>query len=76
MKVISHVCRKNEHSGTSKQKKWLQYGYKIGGEGVSYNSDPLSLYRLAPVKKIGQWGFFDGVTAGTCKQFWDILPKK
>ena len=26
-----------------------------GGEGVSNNSDPLSLYRLAPVKKFWQW---------------------
>ena len=26
-----------------------------GGEGVSNNFDPLSLYRLAPVKKIWQW---------------------
>jgi hypothetical protein len=28
-----------------------------GGEGVSNNSDPLSLYRLAPVKKFWQWEF-------------------
>ena len=26
-----------------------------GGEGVSNNFDPLSLYRLAPVKKFWQW---------------------
>ena len=32
---------------------WLQ----VRGEGVSNNFDPLSLYRLAPVKKFWQWDF-------------------
>ena len=30
---------------------------KIGGEGVSNNSDPLSLYQLAYVKNFGNGGF-------------------